>query len=80
MKTTSIAEAQSHLPELIDAARQRRRRTVILRDGKPVAAIVPLGGDAAPPFDDDAIGALFAGLGGAAPDRSAVAELISERR
>ncbi len=80
VKKTSLAEAQSHLPELVDAAEHRRRRTVIMRDGRPVAAIVPFGGDASPPLQEDEITELFAALGKSATDRSAVAELISDRR
>ncbi len=80
MKKTSLAEAQTHLPELVDAAERRRRRAVIMRDGRPVAAIVPLGGDAATPLQANEIEALFAALGRSASDRSAVLELIAVRR
>jgi len=80
VKKTSLAEAQTHLPELVDAAEHRRRRTVIMRDGRPVAAIVPLGGDAATPLQPNEIEALFAALGRSATGRSAVVELISDRR
>lgn len=80
MKKTSLAEAQSHLPELVDAAEHRRRRTVIMRDGRPVAAIVPVGGEASPPLHEHQIEGLFAALGKSATDRSAVAELLSDRR
>lgn len=80
VKKTSLADAQAHLPELVDAAERRRRRTVILRNGKPVAAIVPIGSDAARPLQAEEITRLFGALGKSAADRSAVAELISDRR
>jgi len=80
VKKTSLAEAQAHLAELVDAAEYRRRRTVILRNGKPVAAIVPIGSDDARPLQAEEIARLFEALGKSAADRSAVAELISERR
>lgn len=80
MKKTSLAEAQAHLPDLVDAAEHRRRRTVILRNGRPVAAIVPIGSGAAAPLQAEEIAALFGALGKSAADRSAVAEMISERR
>jgi prevent-host-death family protein len=43
MKKTSLAEAKAHLSELVDEAEQRGKRILILRHGKPAAAIVPVG-------------------------------------
>ena len=40
MRKMSVAEAKAHFSELIADAR-RGRRTVILRHGKPAAAVVP---------------------------------------
>jgi prevent-host-death family protein len=40
MRKVSVAEARAHFSELIADAR-RGRRTVILRHGKPAAAVVP---------------------------------------
>jgi prevent-host-death family protein len=40
MKKMSVAEAKAHFSELIEDAR-RGRKTVILRHGKPAAAVVP---------------------------------------
>jgi prevent-host-death family protein len=40
MRRVSVAEAKAHFSELIADAR-RGRRTVILRHGKPAAAVVP---------------------------------------
>jgi len=51
-----------------------------MRDGRPVAAIVPFGGEPSPPLHEDQIEELFAALGKSATDRSAVAELLSDRR
>lgn len=41
MRKTSFAEAKAHLSELVDAAEHRGVRILILRHGKPAAAIVP---------------------------------------
>ena len=40
MKRMSIAEAKAHFSELVADAR-RGKKTVILRHGKPAAAVVP---------------------------------------
>lgn len=42
MRTTSLVSAKAHLSELVDAAEHRGRRILILRHGKPAAAIVPV--------------------------------------
>ncbi len=39
---TSLAEAKAHLSELVDQAEYKKKRIVILRHGKPAAAIVPV--------------------------------------
>ncbi|HEX3770252.1 MAG TPA: type II toxin-antitoxin system Phd/YefM family antitoxin [Polyangiaceae bacterium] len=39
---TSLAEAKAHLSELVDQAEHKKKRIVILRHGKPAAAIVPV--------------------------------------
>ena len=38
----SLAEAKAHISELVDQAEHRGKRTLILRHGKPAAAIVPV--------------------------------------
>ncbi len=42
MDTTSLAHAKAHLSELVDAAEHHGKRIVILRHGKPAAALVPV--------------------------------------
>lgn len=42
MKKRSLAEAKAHLSELVDEAEHHGRRVIILRHGKPAAAIVPV--------------------------------------
>jgi prevent-host-death family protein len=42
MKRTSLAHAKAHLSKLVDEAEHRGKRIVILRHGKPAAAIVPV--------------------------------------
>jgi prevent-host-death family protein len=42
LRKTPLAEAKAHLSELVDEAEHRGRRILILRHGKPAAAIVPV--------------------------------------
>ncbi len=42
MRKTSLAEAKAHLSELVDQAEHHGKRIVILRHGRPAAAIVPV--------------------------------------
>jgi prevent-host-death family protein len=42
MQKTSLVRAKAHLSELVDAAEHRGQRILILRHGKPAAAIVPV--------------------------------------
>jgi prevent-host-death family protein len=42
MQRTSLVNAKAHLSELVDAAEHRGQRILILRHGKPAAAIVPV--------------------------------------
>jgi len=39
---TSLAEAKAHLSKLVDQAEHKKKRIVILRHGRPAAAIVPV--------------------------------------
>ena len=82
MRKASLAEAKAHLSALVDEAEHHNKRTLILRHGKPAAAIVPV--DVAVPSKPRLSGAeiekLFAGLGSTAPQESAVDDLLSGRR
>ncbi|MFO0745218.1 MAG: type II toxin-antitoxin system Phd/YefM family antitoxin [Myxococcota bacterium] len=82
MKKTSLAEAKAHLSTLVDDAQHHHKRTLILRHGKPAAAIVPVevAAEGRRPLSADEIELLFAGLGSAAPETSAVDDLVSGRR
>jgi prevent-host-death family protein len=42
MRKTSLAHAKAHLSEIVDAAEHHGKRILILRHGKPAAAIVPV--------------------------------------
>jgi prevent-host-death family protein len=42
MRKTSLVHAKAHLSELVDAAEHRGQRVIILRHGRPAAAIVPV--------------------------------------
>jgi prevent-host-death family protein len=82
VQKTSVAEARAHLSALVDAVEHRHERILILRHGKPAAAIVPV--DVALSSRRALSGAeierLFAGLGAAAPEASAVDDLLAGRR
>jgi prevent-host-death family protein len=43
MRKMSLAEAKAHISELVDEAEHHGKRIIILRHGKPAAAIVPVG-------------------------------------
>ncbi len=46
MRRTSLVHAKAHLSELVDEAEHEKKPVIILRHGKPAAAIVPV--DAVP--------------------------------
>lgn len=82
MQSTSLAEAKAHLSSLVDDAEHHHKRILILRHGKPVAAIVPVD-VALPPkrrLSSVEIAEVFAGLGKVATQASAVDDLLSGRR
>jgi prevent-host-death family protein len=86
MPQRSLADAKAHLSALVDEAEHHGKRIVILRHGKPAAAIVPVGvalpkkarvkrmsaAEARAFFD--AAGKL------GRPDESAVEDLLASRR
>ena len=88
MRRTSLAEAKAHLSELVDAAEHHRERIIVLRHGKPAAAIVPV--EVAIPRrrpprmseeEAEASVAVFVReLSAAQPDVSAVRDLLGGRR
>jgi prevent-host-death family protein len=89
MRKTSFAEAKAHLSELVDQAEHHGKRIVILRHGKPAAAIVPV--DVATPkpprarvlSDDEvrrSVSAFVEEFSAAEPYTSAVEDLIASRR
>jgi prevent-host-death family protein len=90
MRTMSLAQAKAHISELVDQAEHHGKRTLILRHGKPAAAIVPV--DVATPkppsvrdamTEDDArrsVEAFIREFSAAEPDVSAVEDLQRGRR
>jgi prevent-host-death family protein len=86
----SLAQAKAHISELVDQAEHRGRRTIILRHGKPAAAIVPVDvatpqpPPAKPAMDEKAarrsVEAFIAEFSAAEPDVSAVEDLRAGRR
>jgi antitoxin YefM len=89
MRKTSLADAKAHLSELVDSAEHRHERILILRHGKPAAAIVPV--DVATPkraarrrmSDEEAtqsIGRFIRELSKASSEPSAVEDLLAGRR
>lgn len=84
MRRTSLADAKARLSALVDDAEYRRRKTLILRHGKPSAAIVPV--DVAMParrasrrLSARDTRSLFAALA-AGGRRGAVVDLLAGRR
>ena len=85
----SLAHAKAHLSELVDAAEHHGKRIMILRHGKPAAAIVPAA-VAAPRLPETkpmsakeaerSIRAFIAEFSATDPDVSAVADLLEGRR
>jgi prevent-host-death family protein len=85
VRKTSLAEAKAHLSELVDQAEHHGKRIMILRHGKPAAAIVPVGVAAparkrAKVLSDDEVRRSVDAFGAAEPDVSAVEDLLASRR
>ncbi len=84
MRKTSLATAKAKLSALVDDAQHRRRTTLILRHGKPSAAIVPVevaiaASPRSAPRRPADVQALFDALA-AGGKRGAVADLLASRR
>lgn len=87
MREMSFVEAKAHLSELVDMAQHKNERIIILRHGKPAAAIVPV--DVATPrqpevqargMTDEEIQRGIDLLSGFEPEVSAVEDLLAGRR
>jgi prevent-host-death family protein len=89
VRKTSLAHAKAHLSELVDAVEHHRKRILILRHGKPAAAMVPV--DMASPkapvtkrmSDEEAqrsVQAFVEEFTSAEPQISAVDDLLQGRR
>ena len=76
MRKTSVANAKAHFSELVDLAEHKGQRVLILRHGKPAAAIVPV--DVAeqdrPRMTVDAFDALLDRMIAAAPETTMTIE------
>jgi len=87
MRRTSLVHAKAHLSELVDEAEHKRRPVLILRHGKPAAALVPVemvrdaGREPAPrPLRTEAeLDAFWVGFGTGDASRSAVEDLRASR-
>jgi prevent-host-death family protein len=87
MERRSFADVKAHLSEVVDQAEHRGKRVLILRHGKPAAAIVPVSAVRVSPVRapmsmeeaDRRLAELSVKLGG---DQafSAVADLLNGRR
>jgi prevent-host-death family protein len=90
MRKTSLADAKAHLSALVDQAEHHKRRVLILRHGKPAAALVPVddllvatrgpGGALPARLSKKAIRALFAAFGTSDAGAGAVGDLLASRR
>ena len=80
MKKASLAVARAHLSSLVDAAEYRKRRTLIVRHGRAVAAIVPVERDEPSFLTADEVTDMFAAFNSSGVEASAVEALLVERR
>ena len=82
MQATSLAKAKANLSVLVDQAEYHDKRILILRHGKPAAAIVPVdvAVSAQRCLSTAEIDEVFAGFGNVAPQVSAVEDLLAGRR
>jgi prevent-host-death family protein len=86
MRKTSLVHAKAHLSELVDLAEHKGHRVLILRHGKPAAALVPVDvamADLLPKpqgrLTDEELADFWSGFGGGDTARSAVSAMIENR-
>jgi prevent-host-death family protein len=83
MKKMALAAAKDRFSEVIEDVERRRRKVLILRHGKPAAAIVPVDDASTMPrparMTDEEIAELWAGFGQGDRSGSAVEDLIAAR-
>lgn len=90
MRRTSLVHAKAHLSELVDEAEHKKKAVLILRHGKPAAAIVPVEAvpglkraEPRPPMTDEearrSVEAFVEEFSAAEPHVSAVEDLIAGR-
>lgn len=89
MRKMSLADAKARISELVDRAEHHGQRVVILRHGKPAAAIVPVEVALPKPRQrprmsqaelEQSIQAYIAEFSASEPESSAVDDLLSGRR
>lgn len=86
MRRTSLVQAKAHLSELVDLAEHKHKPVLILRHGKPAAAIVPVDMVVGAQFaqrarlTDEQLEEFWAGFGTGDLSRSAVEDLARSRR
>ena len=87
MRRSSLVHAKAHLSELVDLAEHKRQPVLILRHGKPVAALVPVDWvpgalqPSLPPMTDEEVHAFFEdAVRCGDPSAGAVQDLLDGRR
>jgi prevent-host-death family protein len=87
MRRSSLVHAKAHLSELVDLAEHKRQPVLILRHGKPAAALVPVDlvpGAVQPPISpmtDEEVRAFFEDAARCGdPNAWAVQDLLHGRR
>ena len=87
MRRTSLVHAKAHLSELVDLAEHKHKAVLILRHGKPAAAIVPVDlvigskeGQREAPLGEEDLAEFWSGFGTGDLSRSAARDLARSRR
>jgi prevent-host-death family protein len=87
MRRTSLVHAKAHLSELVDQAEHKGKPVLILRHGKPAAAIVPVSmiksvesNSPLPIKTDQELDTYWAGFGRGDSKGSAIEDLVRGRR